>query len=123
MEDIGKESAMYIRRWMDYDKFINSTECGYDLCGQYAPFCEGCDKCVPYPCAVSYIKIKSTGEPGSLLDLIRVNSCNSYFPFAKVSVSVYRRIETELKAGIRFRVTTFGTFLNYIYLGHLYDIE
>ena len=47
-----------LQQVIDYDKFINSTECGYDLCGQYAPFCEGCDKCVPYPCAVSYIKMK-----------------------------------------------------------------
>ena len=25
MEDIGKESAMFIRRWVDYDKFIKDT--------------------------------------------------------------------------------------------------
>lgn len=47
-----------LQQVIDYDKFTNSAECGYDLCGQYAPFCEGCDKSVPYPCAVSYVKMK-----------------------------------------------------------------
>jgi hypothetical protein len=45
---------------IDYDKFINSTECGYDLCGSYAPFCNGCDKSGYYPCAVAYVKMKQS---------------------------------------------------------------
>jgi hypothetical protein len=47
-----------IQSVIDYDKFINSLEYGYDLCGSYAPFCEGCDKTQKSPCAVSYIKMK-----------------------------------------------------------------
>lgn len=47
-----------IQQIIDYDKFVNSAECGYDLCGQYAPFCEGCDKYRQHPCAVSYVKMK-----------------------------------------------------------------
>lgn len=43
---------------IDYDKFINSAESGYDLCGCYAPFCRGCDKSVVHPCAVSYVRMK-----------------------------------------------------------------
>jgi hypothetical protein len=45
---------------IDYDKFINSTEHGYDLCGKYAPFCKGCDKKGKTPCAEAYIKMKQT---------------------------------------------------------------
>ncbi len=47
-----------IQSLIDYDKFINSAECGYDLCGSYAPFCKGCDKTRYCPCAYSYIKMK-----------------------------------------------------------------
>jgi hypothetical protein len=45
---------------IDYDKFINSTECGYDLCGMYAPFCKDCLKIGHCPCAVSYVKMKQS---------------------------------------------------------------
>ncbi len=55
---VNEANLARLQEVIDYDKFINSTELGYDLCGQYAPFCEGCDKSLPYPCAVSYIKMK-----------------------------------------------------------------
>ena len=55
---INEANLARLQQVIDYDKFINSSECGYDLCGQYAPFCEGCDKTVQYPCAVSYVKMK-----------------------------------------------------------------
>jgi hypothetical protein len=43
---------------IDNDKFINSSECGYDLCGSYAPFCKNCEKVGLQPCAVAYVKDK-----------------------------------------------------------------
>ena len=46
-----------IQQIIDYDKFVNSAERGYDLCGQYAPFCNGCDKSRPYSCAISYVRM------------------------------------------------------------------
>ena len=55
---LNEANLARLQQVIDYDKFINSSECGYDLCGQYAPFCEGCDKTVQYPCAVSYVKMK-----------------------------------------------------------------
>jgi hypothetical protein len=45
---------------IDYDKFINSSEYGYDLCGTYAPFCAGCEKNGNSPCAVAYVKMKQS---------------------------------------------------------------
>ena len=55
---LNEANLARLQQVIDYDKFINSAECGCDLCGSYAPFCEGCDKCVQYPCAVSYVKMK-----------------------------------------------------------------
>ncbi len=47
-----------IQSVIDYDKFLNSSDNGYDLCGSYAPFCNNCDKNCKNPCAVSYVKMK-----------------------------------------------------------------
>lgn len=52
------ENLSVIQEVIDKDKFINSQLQGCDLCGSYAPFCNGCDKSVQYPCAVSYVKMK-----------------------------------------------------------------
>lgn len=55
---LNEANLARIQQVIDYDKFINSAECGYDLCGSYAPFCNGCDKSRQHPCAVSYVKMK-----------------------------------------------------------------
>lgn len=55
---LNEANLARLQQVIDIDKFINSSECGYDLCGKYAPFCEGCDKTLHYPCAVSYVKMK-----------------------------------------------------------------
>ncbi len=55
---LNEANLARLQQVIDIDKFINSSEMGYDLCGQYAPFCEGCDKTVQFPCAVSYVKMK-----------------------------------------------------------------
>jgi hypothetical protein len=57
---LNEANLARIQSVIDYDKFINSTECGYDLCGSYAPFCAGCDKSGNNPCAVAYIKMKQS---------------------------------------------------------------
>lgn len=52
------ENLAQIQRVIDNDKFINSQKLRGDLCGKYAPFCAGCDKSVPKPCAVAYVRMK-----------------------------------------------------------------
>lgn len=54
---LNEANLARIQQVIDIDKFINSSECGCDLCGSYAPFCKDCDKSVQYPCAVSYVKM------------------------------------------------------------------
>lgn len=51
------ENLSRIQEVIDKDKYINSFERQQDLCGQYAPFCEICDKSIMYPCAVAYVKM------------------------------------------------------------------
>lgn len=46
-----------IQEVIDKDKYVNSYIRQMDLCGQYAPFCETCDKTIKYPCAVAYVKM------------------------------------------------------------------
>ena len=52
------ENLRDIQQIIDVDKYQNSKKFGRDLCGEYAPFCEGCVKSVKYPCAVAYVKMK-----------------------------------------------------------------
>ncbi len=61
------ENLKNIQQIIDDDKFINSQDYQHDLCGEYAPFCENCDKSVKYPCAVAYIKMKQ--EEGLKVDM------------------------------------------------------
>jgi hypothetical protein len=42
---------------IDSDKYVNSEEYGYDLCGSYAPFCSECKKQGNTPCAVTYVQM------------------------------------------------------------------
>ena len=52
------ENLAQIQQVIDNDKFLNSQKLRGDLCGKYAPFCKGCDKSVPKPCAVAYVRMK-----------------------------------------------------------------
>ncbi|MGN1103854.1 MAG: hypothetical protein ACI4QI_03170 [Candidatus Coproplasma sp.] len=54
---LSAENLCKIQEVIDKDKYINSMERQQDLCGQYAPFCDTCDKTVQYPCAVAYVKM------------------------------------------------------------------
>ncbi len=55
---LNEANLARLQEVIDIDKFINSAERGYDLCGQYAPFCANCDKSLQHPCAVAYVKMK-----------------------------------------------------------------
>lgn len=52
------ENLAEIQQVIDNDKFLNSQRLRGDLCGRYAPFCKNCDKTVPKPCAVAYVRMK-----------------------------------------------------------------
>lgn len=55
---LNAENLKQIQQVIDNDKFLNSQKLRGDLCGRYAPFCKNCDKTVPKPCAVAYVRMK-----------------------------------------------------------------
>ena len=55
---LSKDNLRDIQQTIDVDKFTNSQLLKRDLCGEYAPFCDNCNKSLQYPCAVSYVKMK-----------------------------------------------------------------
>lgn len=59
-EVINDANLARIQNIIDIDKIVNSSECGYDLCGTYAPFCNNCNKDVQHPCAVAYVRMKQS---------------------------------------------------------------
>ena len=52
------ENLQNLQEVIDVDKIINSRKHNRDLCGEYAPFCDFCDKSLKYPCAHAYVKMK-----------------------------------------------------------------
>ncbi|MDE6586306.1 MAG: hypothetical protein K2K80_06485 [Clostridia bacterium] len=57
-ETLDKDNLIRLQKVIDIDKMTNSRTYGRDLCGEYAPFCEYCNKKVQYPCAQAYVKMK-----------------------------------------------------------------
>ena len=55
---LSADNLAQIQQVIDNDKFLNSQKLRGDLCGKYAPFCKNCDKSVPTPCAVAYVRMK-----------------------------------------------------------------
>ena len=55
---LTRENVENLQAVIDVDKIINSQKYRRDLCGEYAPFCDYCDKSVRYPCAHAYVKMK-----------------------------------------------------------------
>lgn len=55
---LTKENVENLQSVIDVDKIINSQKYKRDLCGEYAPFCDYCDKSVRFPCAHAYVKMK-----------------------------------------------------------------
>ena len=56
--ELDIQNLRNIQQTIDVDKDENSHRLRRDLCGEYAPFCQMCDKWVKYPCAVAYVKMK-----------------------------------------------------------------
>ncbi len=54
---LNRANLERIQQMIDVDKYRNSFELHKDLCGEYAPFCNVCDKDVVCPCAVAYVKM------------------------------------------------------------------
>ncbi len=57
---LSKENLINLQAVIDVDKMLNSQKLQRDLCGEYAPFCDFCDKKLPYPCAHAYVKMKQS---------------------------------------------------------------
>ncbi len=57
---LSKENLINLQAVIDVDKIINSQRLKRDLCGEYAPFCDFCDKSLQYPCAHAYVKMKQS---------------------------------------------------------------
>jgi hypothetical protein len=57
--NVNDEHLATMQKVFDIDKFKSSVEQNCDLCGSYAPFCNGCDKNGDYPCAEAYVKMKN----------------------------------------------------------------
>lgn len=55
---LTRENVENLQAVIDVDKILNSQKYGRDLCGEYAPFCDYCDKSVRFPCAHAYVKMK-----------------------------------------------------------------
>lgn len=51
-----------IQSVIDIDKYVISEQTGFDLCGDYAPFCKNCDKTAEYPCARAYLNMKNANN-------------------------------------------------------------
>ena len=57
---LNKENLINLQQVIDVDKIINSQRLKRDLCGEYAPFCDFCNKKLQYPCAQAYVKMKQS---------------------------------------------------------------
>lgn len=55
---LTRENVENLQAVIDVDKMVNSQKLHRDLCGEYAPFCDYCDKSVHFPCAHAYVKMK-----------------------------------------------------------------
>ena len=58
-------NLMNIQAIIDKDKFASSKMLGRDLCGQYASFCNLCNKFLPNPCAVAFVRMKQAESAGA----------------------------------------------------------
>ncbi len=56
-KNLNEDNLAQIQEVIDVDKYENSWNLNRDLCGEYAPFCNGCDKWVLHPCARAYVQM------------------------------------------------------------------
>lgn len=53
---LENEHLEKLQMLLEADKYKNQLISGMELCGNYAPFCNDCNKETKYPCAVAYVK-------------------------------------------------------------------
>ena len=62
-ETLEDEHLAKLQLLLEADRYKNQIVNGADLCGTYAPICDGCDKGAQYPCAAAYLNyLKSQAE-------------------------------------------------------------
>ena len=49
-----------LQKLLEADKYKLQLLSDSDLCGNYAPFCDDCNKDIKYPCAVAYVHYLKT---------------------------------------------------------------
>ena len=54
---LTNENLEKIQAVIDNDKMICGIMMGKEVCGEYAPFCDLCNRSLDTPCAVAYIKM------------------------------------------------------------------
>lgn len=69
-----------IQAIIDKDKYACSTMLGRDLCGQYAPFCDLCDRSMPNPCAVAFVRMRQSEDTRSEVALTAHDEVNEEKP-------------------------------------------
>lgn len=57
-QDYETDAIKAIQKQIDIEKFVNSSNLEFDLCGYYAPFCDYCSRVGSYPCAYAFFKYK-----------------------------------------------------------------
>ena len=61
-ENLEEDDLVKLQLLLEADRYKNQIIAGTDLCGTYAPICEGCNKEGKHPCAVAYLNyIKGQG--------------------------------------------------------------
>ena len=58
---LKEEHLEKLQMLLEADKYKNQLVSGYELCGAYAPFCNGCDKGKKFPCATAYVNFMKEG--------------------------------------------------------------
>ena len=62
-ENLEDDHLEKLQLLLEADRYKNQIIAGSDLCGTYAPICEGCNKEGKYPCAVAYLNyLKSQAD-------------------------------------------------------------
>lgn len=91
------ENLRQVQKIIDDDKYINSSRLKRDLCGEYAPFCKGCDRGVYYPCAVAYIRMKQAEGMKVEMDVVQIEQPErepyvpTYVPAKGIRVAIVKK--------------------------------
>lgn len=115
---LEEEHLEKLQKLLEADKYKNQLISGAELCGEYAPFCDGCDKEIKYPCAVAYVNYLK--EQGMDLEIATENIDDENSDSAKeenaveeskVSEEASKTEEKEQKTKIRIAIARKKTIL------------